>query len=78
MAEGQGAGELVDQRRDRPGMWAWPRWRRTTLPFLLSTRALSFERRGRERVNSARSFSSRAATHFEKMTELLAGTGIVR
>ena len=27
-------------------MWAWPRWCRTTVPFLLSTRALSLKCRG--------------------------------
>ena len=52
-------------------MWAWPRWRRTTLPFLLSTSALSLERRGRDRVNSMRSFSSSAATRWLTYSEPL-------
>ena len=33
-------------------MWAWPSHLRTTLPFLVSTRALSWDRRGRDLVNS--------------------------
>ena len=33
----------------RAGMWAWPRWRRTTLPFLLSTSALSLEHHRNDR-----------------------------
>ena len=56
-------------------MWAWPRWRRTTLPFLFSTRALSLERRGRERVNSTRSLSSRRRPAVDVLEKLAAWVG---
>ena len=47
----------------RLGMWPYPRYLRMTEPFLLSTRALSLLRRGRDLVNSSMwRACSRAAT----------------
>ena len=55
--------EVVDLGDEGVGTWTWPSHRRTMLPFLDSTRALSFERRGRDFVKvSMWSLLRRSAT----------------